>query len=319
MMVWGVFLVMSNTITVGGLIAANMLAGRVLGPLTNLAALIARGSQTIVAMRAIDKLMQLETERTKGKVYTARKITKGSVEFDSVKFRYPNAVRDALSGVSFKVAPGERVGIVGQIGSGKTTVGRLMVALYEPDEGRILIDGADVRQYDPSDLREGIGFGLQEVDLFFGTLRENISISNPAASDAEVLEAARLAGVESFAAQHPHGYDMMLAEGGKSLSGGQRQSIALARVLLRKPKVLFLDEPTSALDMKSEADFCDRLNAALPPETSLIVCTHRVSLLRFVNRLIVFENGRIAIDGPRDEVLASLRKPSNPNSASMVG
>jgi ATP-binding cassette, subfamily C, bacterial LapB len=302
----GVFLVMANSISVGALVAANMLSGRILAPLTNIAAMIAKAQQTMISLKAIDAIMGLETDKPVDQVMTARRVERGAVEFDQVAFTYPNAPKPALQSISFRIQPGERVGIVGKIGSGKTTVGRLLINLYSPDSGRILIDDADQRQFDPVDLRKSIGFVLQESDLFHGTMRRNIALGKPDATDEEILTAARLAGVDSFVAQHPHGYDMIIAEGGRSLSGGQRQSVALARVLLRKPRVLFLDEPTSALDVASEAEFCRKLDELLGRETTFLVCTHRVTLLTFVDRLLVFEQGRLIADGPRDKVLAAM-------------
>lgn len=308
LIVWGVFLVMGNVISVGALIAANMLVGRVLQPLSNIAAMMTRATQTSQAMEAIDKIMKLDAERPKDKVFIARSVDQGAIEFASVTFRYPGTKSDALTNVSFFIKPGERIGIVGRIGSGKTTVGRLVTGLYEPDEGRVMIDGVDVRQYDPSDIRNGIGFVLQDVQLFFGTIRDNITVGRPSVTDAEIIEAGRLSGVEDFVAVHPDGYDMLVAEGGRSLSGGQRQSVALARVLIRNPKILFMDEPTSALDLRSEAEFCARLDRVLGRDCTFIVSTHRASLLRFVDRLLVFDRGRLVADGPRDRVLAELQK-----------
>jgi ATP-binding cassette, subfamily C, bacterial LapB len=229
------------------------------------------------------------------------------VAFENVTFRYPNGAENALEKISFKISSGERVGIIGRIGSGKTTVGRLMVGFYDPLEGRILVDGVDVRQYDPADLRAGVGFVLQDVDLFYGRLRDNITLGKPAATDEEVLTAARLAGVESFIAGHPMGYDMPIAEGGRSLSGGQKQAIGLARVLIRRPKVLFLDEPTAQFDMRSEAEFLERLKALADGKVTIIVSTHRLSLLSLVDRLLLFDKGRLVADGPRDKVLALLQ------------
>jgi ATP-binding cassette subfamily C protein LapB len=314
-MVVGVFLVINNTISIGALVAANMLSGRILSPLTNIASMITRANQTMISLKAIDAIMKLETDKPVGKVQTARHIEHGAIEFDQVVFSYPAAARPALQNVSFKIKAGERVGIVGKIGSGKTTIGRLLINLYSPDSGRILLDEADQRQFDPIDLRKDIGFVLQDSDLFAGTLRHNIALGRPEASDEEIIAAARLAGVDQFAAQHPEGYEMRIAEGGRSLSGGQRQSVALARVLLRKPRILFLDEPTSSLDVSSEAEFCSRLDTMLGRDTTFLVCTHRVSLLNFVERLLVFEAGRLIADGPRDKVLAALsgRKPANPD------
>jgi len=305
-MVWGVFMVLNAQITMGALVAANMLSSRILAPVANIASVMMRGARTLHALRAIDALMQLPVERPAEKTYTERKVEKGALRFEGVTFRYPEAAADALTNVSFSIEPGERVGIVGRIGSGKTTVGRLAMGFYAPQSGVIHVDGVDIRQYDPADLRHGFGFVLQESQLFHGSLRENITMGRPTASDAEMIEAARIAGVEDFASVSPLGYDMPVAEGGRSLSGGQRQAVALARALIRRPKILFLDEPTSALDMRSEAEFVARLEK-LDRSATLIFSTHRVSLLGMVDRVIVFDQGRIVADGPRESVLAALQ------------
>jgi ATP-binding cassette subfamily C protein LapB len=311
MMVIGVFLIMNGSVTVGALVAANMLAGRVLSPIAGIAAVITRGTQTFSSLKAIDRIMNLERERSPERAYVTRKIEKGTVNFENVSFTYPNAPGKALDKVMFKIESGERVGIIGRIGSGKTTVGRLLLAFYEAQEGRILIDGVDSRQYDPADLRSGIGFAMQDTDLFFGKLRDNITLGYPAASDEEVLAASRLAGVESFIAGHPMGYDMPISEGGRSLSGGQKQAIGLARVLIRKPRILFLDEPTAHFDVRSETEFLDRLKTLDDTKMTIIISTHRLSLLSMVDRLLLFDGGRLVADGPRDKVLSLLQaKPS---------
>lgn len=307
MVLVGVYLVLDGKLSTGALIASTMLAGRVLGPISGIAAVITRATQTFTSLKAIDRIMNLERERPLDRTYVARKVEKGRITFENVTFKYPNAPDNALDKVSFSIAPGERVGIIGRVGSGKTTVGRLLVGFYEPQEGRILIDGVDSRQYDPADLRAGTGFVLQDTDLFFGKLRDNIALGKPAATDAEVLEVARLSGVESFIAGHPLGYDMPIAEGGRSLSGGQKQAIGLARVLIRKPKILFLDEPTAHFDVRSEQEFLDRLKTIAGGEMTILFSTHRMSLLTLVTRLLVFDRGRLIADGPRDEVVAKLR------------
>jgi len=313
MIVIGVFLIMNGNLTVGALVAANMLAGRVLAPIAGIASVITRGTQTFAALRSINRIMSLERERSPDRSYLARKIEKGTINFENVTFTYPNAPTKALDKVTFKITSGERVGIIGRIGSGKTTVGRLLLAFYEAQEGRILIDGVDSRQYDPADLRAGIGFAMQDTDLFFGKLRDNITLGFPAASDEEVLAAARLAGVESFIAGHPTGYDMPISEGGRSLSGGQKQAIGLARVLIRKPKILFLDEPTAHFDVRSESEFLERLKALDDARMTIIISTHRLSLLTMIDRLLLFDNGRLVADGPRDKVLGLLQgRPATP-------
>jgi ATP-binding cassette subfamily C protein LapB len=305
----GVFLVLGGEITIGALMASIMLAGRVLAPITGIAAVITRGTQTLTALRSIDKIMALERERPIDRTYVARRITKGHIVFDNVTFKYPGGADNALEKISFRVEPGERVGVIGRVGSGKTTVGRLLTGFYEPLDGRILVDGVDVRQYDPADLRNGIGFVLQDTDLFFGKLRDNLALGRPAASDEEILAAAQLAGVESFVANHPHGYEMLIAEGGRSLSGGQKQAIGLARILIRKPRILFLDEPTAHFDVRSENEFLLRLKNLGAEKLTFLVSTHRPTVLGFVDRLLLFERGRLVADGPRDQILARLREP----------
>ena len=315
MIVVGVFLILDGKLSVGALVAASMLAGRVLAPIAGIAAVFTRATQTFASLKAIDRVMGLERERPLERNYVTRRVVDGRIAFENVAFRYPNASENALEKISFKINPGERVGIIGRVGSGKTTVGRLLAAFYEPSEGSILIDGVDVRQYDPADLRVGIGFALQDTDLFFGKLRDNIALGKPDATDEEIVAAARLAGVEAFIAGHPLGYDMPIAEGGRSLSGGQKQAIGLARVLIRQPKVLFLDEPTAHFDVRSEADFIERLKVLAARDITVIVSTHRLSLLSLVERLLLFDKGRLVADGPRDKVIAMLQSGEKLNRA----
>lgn len=310
LVVGGVFMILDGKLSVGALVAANMLSGRVLGPIAGIAAVITRATQTYTALRSIDRLMELERERPADKIFVAREIKQGSIEFKNVSFSYPDSATKALDGISFRIRPGEKVGIIGRIGSGKTTVGKLVTGFYPPAEGSIQVDGIDVRQYDPADLRAGVGFLLQDVDLFYGKLRDNITLGKPTATDEEVLAAARLSGVESFIAGHPQGYDMMVAEGGRSLSGGQKQAIGLARVLIRQPRILFLDEPTAHFDVRSEAEFLERLKGLAKQEMTIVVSTHRPSLLTLVDRILVFDNGKIVADGPAAQILTRLRGPA---------
>jgi ATP-binding cassette subfamily C protein LapB len=307
LVVAGVFLILDGKLSVGALVAANMLSGRILGPIAGIAGVMTRATQTTSALRSIDRLMGLERERPPEKIYVAREINQGRIQFKNVSFSYPGTQTKALDNVSFEIKAGEKVGIIGRVGSGKTTLGRLVTAFYPPNEGTILIDGVDIRQYDPADLRAGIGFVLQDTDLFYGKLRDNITLGRTAASDEEVLEASRLAGVESFIAGHPQGYEMMIAEGGRSLSGGQKQAIGLARVLIRKPRVLFLDEPTAHFDVRSEGEFLERLKALAHGEMTIIVSTHRPSLLSLVDRILVFDSGKLIADGPTEAILTKLR------------
>ena len=300
--VYGALLVVSGQITPGVLIGAVILTGRALAPLGLIAQTLTRVHQTRSAYRSLDALMQSVGEHPAGKPWLSRPQIKGGLRFDTVSFSYPRQNGRALDGVSFTIAPGERVAMIGSVGSGKSTIARLMLGLYTPEEGVVQLDGVDIRQIDPADLRSHFGVVLQESWLISGSLRENIALGAWRASDAAILQAGRLSGVESFAARHPDGYNMMLGEGGKGLSGGQRQMVSLARALVSDPQVLILDEPTAALDNDSEAALIEGLKKVLPGRT-LIVMTHRKSLLQLVDRVIVLDAGKISADGLRSAVV----------------
>lgn len=304
--VWGVYLVAKGAISVGALIAANILAGRVLAPLAAISQTIFRAHYALRSMRALTDLMALPRERPHG-VTSDLVVRHGGVRFQSVSFRYPGAAQPALSDVSFDIAPGEVVALLGRVGSGKTTTGKLMNGLLEPQSGNILIDDHGLAQYDPAELRTGIGYLTQESELFTGTLRENMILGAPHASDEQIREALYFAGMDGFVAANPSGLQLYLGDKGNNLSGGQRQGIALARLILRRPRVLFLDEPTNAMDQQMEADVTARLGELGQGRTTLIFCTHRMSLASIAERFIVLDQGRKVLDGPRDEVLARLR------------
>lgn len=299
---YGVFLIADGVVSMGALIAAVILTGRALTPLAQLAQTLVRTTQARTAYRSIDELMRSASERPAGQRFMARKRLKGEVSFRDVVFSYPDATQPALDSASFDIAAGERVAILGPIGSGKSTIARLLLGLYQPDRGSVSIDGTDIRQIDPGDVRRNCGTLLQDVWLFSGSLRENITIGQPQANDAEVLDAGELAGVSDFAMKHAHGYDLTVAERGEGLSGGQRQAIGLARALLGSPPILLLDEPTSAMDVASEAALIARLKPAIRGKTVLMV-THRKSLLELVDRVIVVQSGKVVADGPKATVL----------------
>lgn len=305
--VYGVYLIAEGELTVGALIACSIIAGRAMAPLAQTAAVLTRFHQAKTAYRTLDRIMQLPSERPPGTRFVHRPTLDGLIELRRVRFRYPRQKEWALDGVDLVIRPGERVGIIGRIGSGKTTIGKLVLGLYQPQEGAILVDGIDIRQIDPADLRRNIGCVLQDVLLFQGTLRENITLGAGIVDDATLLRAARIAGVEDFARRHPMGYDMPIGERGEALSGGERQAVALARALLLDPPILVLDEPTSAMDSAGENALMRRLAAVLEGKT-LILVTHRGSLLALVQRLVVVDGGRIVADGPRDRVLEALRQ-----------
>ncbi|MBV5346059.1 MAG: ATP-binding cassette domain-containing protein, partial [Rhodoferax sp.] len=210
--------------------------------------------------------------------------------------------KPTLDGVSFQINPGEKVAIVGKVGSGKTTVSKLILGLYQPDSGTVLMDGVDVRQIDPADLRRELGVVLQEVWLIGGTIKQNIALGGQYPTDEEILRAAQIAGVDDFVRQHPEGYGLRLGERGEGLSGGQRQAISIARALLGKPKILLFDEATSAMDMGAESTLLQRLGKEIGDST-FVTITHKASLLQIVNKIIVIDQGRVAMQGTPDQLL----------------
>lgn len=301
----GVYEIAAGNMTVGGLIACSILSGRAMAPLSQVAQILARFHQARTAYQTLDTVMKLPVERPPATRFVHRPVLQGNIEFRNVSFTYPGQKIAALAGVSFRVGAGERVALIGRIGSGKSTIEKLVLGLYEPEGGSILVDNTDLRQIDPADLRRNIGCVPQDVMLFTGTLRDNITMGAAHADDATMLRAAELAGVEDFAARHPLGYDRPVGERGQALSGGQRQAVAIARALIGDPPILVLDEPTSAMDNAGENGLKARLSAELTGRTLLLV-THRASLLSLVDRLIVLDGGKLVADGPKDQVLKAL-------------
>jgi len=277
-----------------------------MAPLGQIAGILIRYHQARVSLNALDQLMHTPVERPHGRDFVQCSTIHGQIEFRNVTFHYPDQETPALDNVSFRIEAGEKVGLIGRIGSGKSSIQRLVLGLYDPDEGAVMVDGIDVRQIDPADLRRNIGSVSQDVYLFFGSVKENIAIGAPFIDDDSVRRAARIAGVEEFVNRHPMGYDLPVGERGQLISGGQRQSIAIVRALLRDPPILLFDEPTSAMDNTSEGRFKARLSNSIEDKTVLLV-THRGSMLSLVERLIVIDGGRIVADGPKQDVLDALK------------
>ncbi len=301
----GVYMIANRDLTMGGLVATSILAGRCVAPLGQIASLLTRLSHTRSAYGHLDRLMQGGGEARAETDYLRRPSLDGGIDFRNVTFKYPGTTARALDDVSFSIAPGERVAIVGRVGSGKSTIARLILGLYEPSDGAVLVDGADVRQLHPDDLRHNIGAVLQDVFLLTGSVRENISLGEPAIDDAAVLRAAKISGTHDFIGTIPNGYDLRLADRGEGLSGGQRQSIAIARALAHDRAILLFDEPTSAMDIQSENALISRLEIELRGRTVVLV-THRQSMLKLVDRIIILDKGKVVAAGPRDDVLKSV-------------
>ncbi|MBV1950847.1 MAG: type I secretion system permease/ATPase [Cycloclasticus sp.] len=305
--VFGVYKISEGELTMGGLIACTILTGRALAPIGQVASLLTRYHQARTSLDTLTNMMSLPVERQPGKKYLHRPMFKGDIEFKNISFSYPDQPIKALDNISFKIKAGERVGFIGRIGSGKSTIEKLMLGMYEAQEGSILIDGSDIRQIDPSDLRRQIGYVPQDISLMFGSVKDNITLGSRHADDDAILHAADVAGVTSFVNRHPEGFDMPVGERGASLSGGQRQSVAVARSLLLSPPIYIMDEPSNSMDNSTEAQFKERLSKQLEQQT-LILVTHRASLLTLVDRLIVMDGSKIMADGPKDNVLEALKK-----------
>nr|WP_218581659.1 type I secretion system permease/ATPase [Pseudomonas karstica] len=307
MIVFGVYQIIDGNLSMGGLIACYMLSGRALSPLASLSGLMTRYQQAKVTMVSTDQMMELPQERNFEERPLSRRTLQGAIECRGLNFTYPNQQNMALKNISLVIKPGEKIGIIGRSGSGKSSLAKLIVGLYQPDSGALLVDGVDIRQIDVSELRHNIGYVPQDIQLLAGTLRDNLVSGARYVEDELVLQAAELAGVHEFARLHPQGYELQVGERGQNLSGGQRQNVALARALLLNPPILLLDEPTSAMDNTGEERLKQRLQAVVENKTVVLV-THRASLLSLVDRLLVIDRGQILADGPKAVVMEALKK-----------
>lgn len=303
----GVYQISDGNVTMGGMIAAVMLSSRAIAPMVQLSVLSTRYNQAKSALKILEQIMASPDEQEEGKQYVHHPVIEGLIEFDNVSFKYPGMETSTLHNINLRITPGEKVAIIGRIGAGKTTLEKLLMGLYRPSDGSVRLDGYELDQIPPSVLRRNIGCVPQDVTLFFGTVRDNIMLGNPLVDDQQVLRAAKRAGVTQFTNQDPNGLDKQIGEGGRQLSGGQRQAIVLARSLLNDPPVMVLDEPTSNMDNRSELQIKNEL-ARLGSDTTLLLITHKTSMLDVVNRVIVMEQGKIVADGPKEQVLQQLRE-----------
>jgi len=308
--VFGVYLIQEFELTMGGLIAVVILTSRTVAPMGQAAALISNYSDAKTSYETLNEIISRPTERPQGQQFLQRPKINGKIEFQDVSFTYPDSDIPALTNVSFEIEPGEKVAIIGRIGSGKSTIAKLLLRLYEPDSGTILIDGIDISQIDPADLRRSIGYVPQEVHLFKGTLKENIISSERYPSDEEVIKASIVSGTYEFAHAHPRGYDMPIGERGAGLSGGQRQSVGVARALLGNPDIHLMDEPTNSMDQTTETELIRNLKHEFKDET-LIVVTHKMKILDLAERVIVMHQSKLILDGKKEEVLQKLKGGSN--------
>ena len=302
MVVYGVFLIADGSLTMGQLIACVILSGRTMAPLAQLTGLLGRMNSALSAYRALDELLVGTSEEESRAQAIERKTINGAVAFRNVSFTYEGQPEPVLNDINFSIEPGERLAVVGRIGSGKTTLLRLLCGLNPPDKGAVLVDNADIRHIRPDDVRRNIGVVMQNPVLFSGTIRDNILMGNPDASDEDIVEVARMAGVEAFVGMLPGGFDFPLSERGRELSVGMRQSVAIARALIGKPNILLMDEPTAALDAQAEMAMVNNLEMATRGLTTIFV-THRGALLQIADKVLAVEQGRVAAFGPRDDVM----------------
>jgi ATP-binding cassette subfamily C protein LapB len=303
----GVYQISEGNMSMGALVAAVMLTGRALGPMAQVASLATRYNQAKSAFTSLNEIMASPVEKPDNVKFVHRPLFKGEFQFEAVNFAYPDQEQAAVSAININIKQGEKVAIIGRIGSGKSTLGKLMTGLYTPDSGAIRIDGVDLRQVNPTDLRRNIGSVSQDVSLFYGSIKDNIVMGVPYMEDEAIIRAADLSGVSEFANRKPNGLDSLVGERGALLSGGQRQSIAIARALLFNPPILILDEPTASMDNTTESRMKRRLIEGVKEKT-LILITHKASMLDMVDRIIVMDNGRLIADGPKAQVHEALRQ-----------
>lgn len=305
--VLGVYLISAGKLTMGGLIACTMISSRATAPFAKLGSLITQYQNASVAMQAMDALFDTPSEYRAEGGFLSRESFSGAYEFKNVSFRYPNSELQSLTATSLKLGAGEHIAILGRIGSGKSTLSKLALGLFQATEGEIRVDGVDIRQLDPHEYRGSVGYVPQDITLFTGTLRENITLGRPSISDAQLIKAVERAGIADWVNRHPLGFDMPISERGDSVSGGQRKCIAVARALVTEPNILILDEPTGGTDQTTERIIIESLKEFIEGRT-LVVITHRNSLLALVDRIVVIDRGKIVADGAKDAVVNALRQ-----------
>ena len=304
--IFGIYQIGALELSLGGLIAVVMLSSRAVAPMGQVATLITQYHQTKAAYDTLNDLMKKPVERSDEQNYVRRLAFDGRIDCKNLTFTYPESQYASLDGINLTIKPGEHVGIIGKVGSGKSSLAKLLVALYEPTSGSLSVDGININQIDPADLRKHVGYLSQDVQLIRGSIRENLSYRNPQVTDDRLLEVASLCGVDQFVNRLPSGFDTPVGEQGASLSGGQRQAIALGRAMLLGESILVLDEPTSDMDNTTESKIRQNLFKYTRDKT-LVLITHKAAMLDLVERLVVIDQGKIIMDGPKEAVLKELQ------------
>ncbi|MEM9579403.1 MAG: ATP-binding cassette domain-containing protein [Pseudomonadota bacterium] len=308
----GAYMVFAGQFTVGSIIATGILTSRTLAPLTQLAGTMARWGNVKSALDGLDSIADAPQDAEAGRTYMRREALAGHFELRDVEFRYEDDGAPTLDIAGVQLNPGQSVAVLGANGSGKSTLLKLLSGLYAPTGGRVMIDGTEMNQIEPRDLRRLIGYLGQDVRLFSGTLRDNLNLNLLERDDERLMDALDFAGLGQYVKAHPKGLDLQIYDGGAGLSIGQRQSIGWARLWLQDPKICLLDEPTAALDQTLEKTLVSRLETWLKGRTA-VIATHRVPILSLTERTLILQNGRMAVDGPRDQVLAHLSKANGTN------
>lgn len=303
----GVYRVADNEISMGGIIAAVILSSRAISPMAQLAGLMTRGNHTASALRQLNEIMTQEDEfENKGHLVSRQRL-QGKINADHISFAYPGSEKPILHPMSINIEPGERIAIIGRNGSGKSTLAKMLVGLYQPTKGSLRYDGLDSAQIHPTDLRRNFGYLPQDITLFHGTIRDNILFGTRQVTEHQLIRAVQLSGISQFTDLDSEGLDQQVGEGGQSLSRGQRQTVALARATLNDPPVLLMDEPSASLDARAEKQFIHAMQNVTRDRTLLLI-THKMHLLKLVDRIIVLDRGHVVIDGPKAEVLDKLSK-----------
>lgn len=303
----GVYLIAQRQLTMGGLIACTILGSRVITPFSQAISLLMRLNSAILAYQSIEKIMSLRLERSTERGYFPKEDIKGHITFKNVSFKYPDQAIEALHDINFTINPKDKVAVLGKIGSGKTTLEKIMMGFYAPTSGHVLIDDIDFRQIDPADFRPNVGYLSQDVYLFSGTLLENVVFGHGYVTPHEIEKALVISGVIHFIKHHPQGVHMQVGEGGRFLSGGQRQSVGIARAILHDPELLIFDEPTTMMDQQSERWFLSKFQEYIVNKTVILV-SHDPAVLSLATKILLIDDGRIRFYGSKDEFVQKIRQ-----------